>query len=162
MPESWCKVWRRITAQAGMLALILAVLGLVVYWATTAYNPSQDQVIVRSGFVYLGGAPEPGEICKYPDVPVVRVWGDGLAYYRETIPTSPSGLKSYWGRLSSAEIRGMIRGFWLLGFFTDFEVGAPNPAGNSHEFSVQLLWFAHSRDLDSGLSPRSGAIRSYQ
>jgi hypothetical protein len=151
-----------VLKQVSIVVLIFVLLGLAAYVAGTAYNPSADQEVVSSSFIYSGGAPEPGEICSYPNVPVVRVWGDGLAYYRETIPTSPSGLKSYWGRLSSGEIGGMIRGFWLLGLFTDFEVGAPNPAGNHHEFTVQLRWFAQSQDLDSGLSPRSGAHRSYR
>jgi hypothetical protein len=56
----------------------------------------------------------------------------------------------------------MIRAFWLRGLFTDFEIGVPNPAGNSHKFSVQLVLFSHSQDLDSNHSPQSGMSRSYR
>jgi len=145
-----------------LVVLIFVWLGFAVFLGSMTYNVSTDQEIVSSGISYLGGAPEEGMICKYPDVPEIRVWGDGLAYYREILHTTLSGPKSHWGRLSSAEIQEMIQGLWLRGLFTDFEVGAPNPAGDRHEFSVQLLWFSRSRDLASDLSAQSGARRSHQ
>jgi hypothetical protein len=70
--------------RVSILVLIFGLLGFAAYFAGTFYNSSADRELVSSSFKYSGGAPEPGEVCKYPDVPEVRVWGDGLAYYRET------------------------------------------------------------------------------
>jgi hypothetical protein len=150
-----------VLKRVSIVVLISALLGFAICFAASAYESSADQEIVSSGFTYLGGVPEQGEICKYPDVPEIRVWGDGLAYYREIVPSTMSEPKSRWGRLSSAEMQEVIRGLWLQGLFIDFEVGAPNPAGNIHVFSVQLLLFSHSRNLASDLSPQSGTRRSY-
>jgi hypothetical protein len=143
-----------------VVVLISALIGLALYLTVTTYNPSADQEIVRSDVAYRGGAPRPEEICIYPDIPEIRVWGDGLAYYR-AIVTAPMG-ESRYSRLSWIEMEEVISGLWLHGLFTDFEVGAPNPAGDSHEISVQVLLFSHHQDLLTDIPPRSGTLRAYK
>ena len=142
------------------VVLIFALIGLVVCLALIAYNPSADQEIVRSGVVFREGPPKEGESCSYPDIPEIIVWGDGLAYYRAVI-TPPIG-QSRWSRLSRVEMLGVTGELWLHGLFTDFKVGGPNPAGDSHELSVHTLLFSHQRDLLSDISPVSGTSRAYE
>jgi hypothetical protein len=150
-----------VLKRISFVILIFVLVGLGGYWGVTAYNPSPDQEVVRVDYAYLGGLPEPDETCKYPDVPEIRVWGDGLAYYREAVANTPNEPESYWGRLSPTEMQDVIRGLWLRGIITDFEIGAPNPAGDSHELSVQLLLVSRRTDLAGDLSSQSGSGRAY-
>ena len=60
------------------------------------------------------GPPRLGEICRFPTVPILRIWGDGLTFLDNSFYEDPAPL--YAGHLSPGQIQTVLN-FRLRAWF---------------------------------------------
>ena len=94
------------------ILILVSVGGLLV----SACNPSNENtyaadpqtVVIYADLEINSGAPRLGVTCRFPSVPVLRVWGDGLAFLRISDRTRATTDKLYKGILSSQQVGDLL------------------------------------------------------
>jgi len=98
-----------------------------------SFNNSPNTVVILADLEINSGAPLKGQTCRYPSVPILRVWGDGLVFlYDFDFQSQPSSL--YKGRLSEPELNELIALLRAQGFFGNWTPDGASPAANYLHF----------------------------
>lgn len=133
-----------------LLVTVLLVIGSIaalVIWSPLVdygFNNSPNSVVIRADLEINSGAPLKGQICQYPSVPVLRVWGDGLVFIDDFDLQSQS-TSLYKGRLSEQEIEELIEFIRTQGFFGNWTPDGPSPAANYLHVGVSLKQYTYQQ-----------------
>lgn len=102
------------------------------------------------------GPPRLGEICRFPTVPILRIWGDGLTFLDNSFYEDPAPL--YAGHLSPGQIQTVLNFLYARGFISNqakfykiWSPSGPNPASDSFFIGVRLKTI--EKEYTSGDTP---------
>jgi hypothetical protein len=94
-----------------------------------------------------------GETCRFPSVPVLKVWGDGLAFVRAPDRLGFPSDERYRGVLTPQQLDDLLAYLGEAGFFGEWTPGTLSPAGDNLDAGVNLA--ASSTELTFGVpAPR--------
>ena len=135
------------------ILILILVSGLLV----SACNPSNantyatdpQAVVIYADLEINSGAPRLGVTCRFPSVPVLRVWGDGLAFLRIPDRTGATADKLYKGILSSQQVGDLLSYLTGQGFFGDWTPEMASPAANYLNIGINLVTRSKERAFSS-------------
>ena len=85
------------------------------------------------------GGPRNGLVCLYSSMPVLRVWGDGLAFVRPFGASDKPFAERYTGNLTAEQVADLLDYLNRAGFLGDWTPEGINPAGNYFYVGVNLM-----------------------
>jgi hypothetical protein len=140
-----------------LIRTAILILASVVGLLASACNPSDKNtyaadpqtVVIYADLEINSGAPRLGVTCRFPSVPVLRVWGDGLAFLRIPDRTGATADKLYKGILSSQQVGDLLGYLTGQGFFGDWTPEMASPAANYLNVGINLLTHSKERAFSS-------------
>jgi hypothetical protein len=119
---------------ARRLTLIVIALGWVIAACNpgdaNAYDTDPQTVVIYADLEINNGAPYEGQICRFSSVPVLRIWGDGLAFLRMAYIEPGTSDQRYEGTLTAQEVEELVDHLDDQGFFGDWTPEMASPAVN--------------------------------
>ncbi len=140
-----------------LMRTAILILTLVGGLLVSACNPSNKNtyatdpqtIVIYADLEINSGAPRLGVTCRFPSVPVLRVWGDGLTFVRIPDRSGTTVDKSYKGILSPQQVGDLLDYLTGQGFFGDWTPEMASPAANYLNVGINLVTQSKERAFSS-------------